>query len=123
MQNYIDAMRRYFDFSGRARRSEYWMFFLVVFVLSLVAIFIDTAVLGGGGILYAIVAIAHLIPNLSVAVRRLHDVDKSGWWLLISVIPLIGAILLIVWACTDGTPGSNRFGPNPKGLGGVAAAV
>lgn len=111
-----DAVRacltKYADFTGRSARSEFWYFFLfnfvVQFVLSLLGNMISIF-----GILSGLVALALLLPGLAVSVRRLHDIDRSGWWLLIGFVPLVGAILLIVWDCTAGTPGDNRFGRNP----------
>lgn len=110
---------KYVGFSGRARRSEYWWFGLFSFLLGVVTNIID-AVLGTGydnttgGLVNTLASLAIFLPGLAVAVRRLHDTDRSGWWVLIGLIPIIGWILLIVWFCTDSKPGDNRFGPNPK---------
>jgi uncharacterized membrane protein YhaH (DUF805 family) len=121
--NFIEAIgsgfRNYVNFSGRACRSEYWYWALFTLLLSLVAGIIDHVVFGsgfGGGIspLSAIVSIGTFLPSLAVGVRRLHDIDRTGWWLLI-VLTVIGGILLIVWACFKGTSGANRFGPDPLG--------
>ncbi len=118
MNGYTTAMRRYFEVSGRSNRSEYWMFALVYFVIAVIATIIDVAVLGHGfgenpGIVASIVTLLHFIPSITVGIRRLHDTDRSGWWLLILFIPLIGVIWLIVLFCFEGTLGNNRFGPRP----------
>ena len=106
------------DFSGRARRKEYWMFFLFNMIFAFVAMFLDntlgTAGPAGYGIFYGIYALALFIPGLAVFVRRLHDVGKSGWMFLIAFIPLIGAIWLTVLLVTDSNPGENQYGANPK---------
>jgi uncharacterized membrane protein YhaH (DUF805 family) len=116
MNSYMNAMRRYVDFSGRSSRSEFWFFVLFYFIIAIIATVIDAVVLGsqmaqGIGILSGIVTLVHIIPSISVGVRRLHDTDRSGWWILIGLVPLIGAIWLIVLYCIDSTPGTNRFGP------------
>ena len=120
MNWYIAVLKKYAVFTGRARRSEYWFFILFNVIISLVLGFID-GFLGLGdpeaavGLLSVIYGLAVLMPSIAVGVRRLHDTDRSGWWLLISLIPLIGGIVLLVFFVLDGTPGENRFGPNPKG--------
>ena len=101
----------YATFQGRASRSEYWYFFLFVFLVSIAANVIDGAI--GTEVLGILVGLALLLPGIAVAVRRLHDRDKSGWWYLLVFLPLIGAIILLVWFVQRGTPGSNRFGPDP----------
>ena len=123
MQNYINAytsvLKKYTLFTGRARRSEYWMFVLVSFVISLVLGMIDGAL--HIKLLGFIYAVAVLLPSLAVGVRRLHDTGRSGWWMLLVFIPFIGAIILIVWMATDSQPGDNAYGPNPKGTNVPAA--
>ena len=114
MNSYMNAMRRYVDFSGRSSRSEFWFFVLFYFIIAIIATVIDAVVLGsqmaqGVGILSGIVMLVHLIPSIAVSVRRLHDTDCSGWWILIGFIPLIGTIWLIVLYCMEST-GPNRFG-------------
>lgn len=108
---------QYVGFSGRARRSEYWFFFLFNMIISAV-LNVLTRVTGASifGVLAGIVSLALLLPGLSVAIRRLHDTGKSGWFILFALIPVVGAILLIVWYCKDSQPGENQYGPNPKGL-------
>ncbi len=119
MNWYLKALRQYADFNGRARRKEYWMFFLFNIILAVAAMLLDN-ILGiasgefGYGPLYGIYVLALIIPGLAVGVRRLHDVGKSGWMILISLIPLLGAIWLLVLMVMDSNPGDNRFGPNPK---------
>lgn len=126
---------KYVTFSGRAVRSEFWWFILFVMVGNMVLAFVDSFLFGTvvaveGGfeastntpILSGIFGLATFLPALSVAVRRLHDVNKSGWWYWIALIPVIGIILLIVWWATDGTRGQNTYGPDPKGGAGGEAA-
>ena len=109
------VLQKYCDFKGRARRSEYWWFELGYCILS--------GVLSGLGqnsmifsVISGIVSLALLLPALGVSVRRLHDIGKSGWWLLIELIPVVGLIIIIVWQCKDSEPGDNQYGPNPKGM-------
>jgi uncharacterized membrane protein YhaH (DUF805 family) len=117
---YLEALKKYAVFSGRSRRKEYWYFVLFNIIVAIVLAGID-ALLGtrssyaGAGLLSGIYSLAVLIPTLAVTVRRLHDIDRSGWWIFINLIPLIGAIVLLVFAVSEGTPGNNRYGPNPKG--------
>jgi uncharacterized membrane protein YhaH (DUF805 family) len=118
MHWYVDVIKKYAVFEGRARRTEYWMFFLVNVVIAIVLAIIDTAVgLRSGmgvGLLGTLYSLAVLLPGLAVGVRRLHDTARSGWWLLLALIPLVGPIVLLVFMATDGTPGANSYGPNPK---------
>ncbi|OCG41442.1 aminopeptidase [Gilliamella sp. Fer2-1] len=125
MNWFIDCItKNYANFNGRARRKEYWMYFLFNLLLVGIALNLITVILGSIShsllsvmtFVQFIVSIALVIPGLAVTVRRLHDIDKSGWWILIGVIPLIGAIVLFVFACLDSTPGSNQYGENPKGM-------
>ncbi|MEK6636895.1 MAG: DUF805 domain-containing protein [Pseudomonadota bacterium] len=114
------SLRRYADFSGRSRRMEYWMFVIFNIMVSFAASIIDmvagtaTAIGGVTGVFSALVFLALLIPGIAVTVRRLHDQDKSGWWFLIIFIPLLGAIVLLVFMFLEGTKGDNRFGSDPK---------
>jgi uncharacterized membrane protein YhaH (DUF805 family) len=112
------AYRNYWDFQGRAARSEYWLFFLWVFILGFIAGVVDRLAFSGGapslfGPCALFVTFANLIPNLSLSFRRLHDTNRSAWWLLIALIPLIGALVLFVFTLLRGTQGENRFGPEP----------
>ncbi|MDZ5663501.1 DUF805 domain-containing protein [Nocardioides sp. S-58] len=115
------CLSKYVDFSGRARRSEYWYFALFNFLVGIVTSILD-AILGTGyddstgGLFNTLGALALLLPSLAVGVRRLHDTGRSGWWILLGLIPLIGWIILIVWFCTDSKP-DNQWGPNPKHAG------
>jgi uncharacterized membrane protein YhaH (DUF805 family) len=109
------ALSKYAVFSGRSRRSEYWYFTLFNYLMYAVAYIVALFIPAVGGILILIIALAMIIPAIAVGVRRFHDIDRSGWWWLIAFVPLVGGFLLIVWFCTPGTPGDNRFGPNPIG--------
>ena len=117
--SYLAAMRRYADFAGRTSRSDYWWFKLSLFALLLVAAFVDGMTSGdrdfddAGLPIVGLVLVAHLVPGLAAGVRRLHDTDRSGWLLLIGLIPLVGPIVLVVWFCQTGTSGANQFGPDP----------
>lgn len=119
MNWYFEVWKKYAVFGGRARRKEYWYFVLFNIIVSLALGIID-GVTGsfspenGIGLLGAIYSLAVLIPSIAVSVRRLHDTDRSGWWLLIALIPLIGAIVLLVFMVQDSKPGQNQFGSNPK---------
>lgn len=114
MEHFLSVVKQYANFEGRARRQEYWMFFLVYILIYIGLVVIDAVL--GLGFLALIYALALLVPSISVAARRLHDTGRSGWWQLIALIPLIGAIILIVFLVMDSTPGDNQYGPNPKGL-------
>lgn len=104
------CIRNYVNFRGRARRKEYWYFYLMAYIIYIVAISIDS-VIGSDSIIFIGLAILVLfLPSLAVTIRRLHDVNKSGWYYLLTVIPLIGAILLLVWTCTDTYPDTNKWG-------------
>lgn len=113
MEWYLKALRQYADFEGRARRKEYWMFTLFNLIFAILAMVIG-GLLETGAVFYFIYVLATLIPNLSVSVRRLHDVGKSGWMYLVAIIPLVGFIWLLVLFVTDSQPGDNEYGPNPK---------
>ena len=120
MSWYLEVLKKYAVFSGRARRKEYWYFFLFNFLITIVLLVIDgmTGTLtaeAGIGLLGGIYALAVLIPALAVSVRRLHDTDRIGWWLLIMLIPLIGVIVILVFTVQDSKPGENQYGSNPKG--------
>lgn len=118
MQWFIAAMKKAFNFSDRSRRKEYWMFILFTLIFSIVLTIIDTVagleIAEDMGILSTLFSIILIIPTLSVTVRRLHDVGKSGWWVLISLIPIIGFIVLLVFTVKDSESKTNNFGPNPK---------
>jgi uncharacterized membrane protein YhaH (DUF805 family) len=119
MEWYLKVLRNYVGFTGRARRKEYWMFILFNIIFAIAAMILDNA-LGiaiedvGYGPIYILYGLALFLPGLAVAVRRLHDVGKSGWFLFIALIPLIGTIWLLVLLAKDGEPGMNQYGINPK---------
>lgn len=114
MQYYVNAFKNYVNFQGRARRKEYWMFVLFNFIVSTVVAIV--AMLIRFPMLSNIYALVVLCPSVALIVRRLHDIGKGWIWILIGLIPIIGQIWLIVLMCMDSQPGSNEFGPNPKGL-------
>jgi uncharacterized membrane protein YhaH (DUF805 family) len=117
------AIKKYAVFSGRSRRKEFWMFFLFYLIVLLTALILDN-ILGTTidimetntdfGLIYLISFISLLIPLVSVSVRRLHDINKSGWFFLVIFIPLIGLIWFIIMAITEGDKGENQYGPDPK---------
>jgi uncharacterized membrane protein YhaH (DUF805 family) len=123
----IAPLKRYADFQGRSRRMEYWMFALFIWICYAV-IFALVYALGGGGsepsaasallsMILGIFALGIIVPSIAVTVRRLHDTDRSGWWILISFLPFLGGLVLFVFTVLDGTPGTNKYGPDPKGRG------
>lgn len=107
----FEALSKYAEFSGRARRQEYWLFVLLYVILSIVAGVID-AVLGTEAVTL-ILGLALLIPSVAVLIRRLHDLDRTGWWALFMFLPILGTLLLLVFCVMKGTEGPNRFGPDP----------
>lgn len=120
MNWYMQVLKKYAEFSGRARRSEYWYFTLFNIIASILLAIVD-AVFGtfsaeaGMGVLGGIYTLAVLIPSIAVSVRRLHDTGRSGWWILLAVLPIANLVLL-VFMVLDSNPGENRFGPNPKAV-------
>jgi uncharacterized membrane protein YhaH (DUF805 family) len=120
MQWYIDVLKKYTVFSGRARRKEYWMFVLFSAIISIILSALDRLLgltYGSGdtnGWLQTIYGLAVLLPSIAVGIRRMHDTNRSGWWLLINLIPCIGWIWFIVLAAQEGTAGQNQYGPDPK---------
>lgn len=117
MNYYSICLSKFADFSGRARRREYWTF---VLVNCLIALLLLTLGLTFGedspasNIMVTIFYLIMLVPNLSVSVRRLHDIGKSGWYMFLSLIPLIGGLILLIWSLMDSEPGENQYGKNPK---------
>jgi uncharacterized membrane protein YhaH (DUF805 family) len=117
--SFIEAIqsgfRNYVNFNGRASRSEFWYWVLFALLIGIAASIIDSIVAPNSvyGPLSSILALAFFLPGLAVSVRRLHDLDRSGWFVLLHFIPLIGSIILLIWFCMRGTLGSNRFGPDP----------
>jgi uncharacterized membrane protein YhaH (DUF805 family) len=122
MNWYLAVLKNYAGFSGRARRTEYWMFVLINFLIS-IAISVVERILGIGAVLGILYSLAVLIPGLAVGFRRLHDTNRSGWWVLLALIPIIGWIALIVFAAQEGTRGQNAYGPDPKAQPGVQQTV
>lgn len=127
---YLKCWKQYIDFQGRARRKEYWVFTLVNIIIYLLFYILsfsmmydssDVAFLATS-IIYFLYAVAIILPSIAVAVRRLHDTGRSGWWYLLIFIPLIGSIWLIVLLCLDSEPGENQWGENPKGIEAEEAA-
>ena len=128
MSWYLMVWKRYVDFSGRSRRSEYWYFALFNFIIEFVLVILAVALGGfssGDGesmnpiavpvfFVCTLYVLATFIPSLAVGVRRLHDTGRSAWWILINFIPYAGGIWFIVLMCLDSVPGPNQWGPNPK---------
>ena len=109
----VKVLKNYVNFEGRARRKEYWFYTLAVFIAIIAAMIVDK-VLGTGFLFYAIVALGTFLPSLAVGIRRLHDTNRSGWWYLIALVPLIGPILLIIWLATETIREPNQWGPPAK---------
>jgi uncharacterized membrane protein YhaH (DUF805 family) len=128
MNWYFKVFKQYLDFSGRARRKEIWMFTFINFGVSIVLSILD-GILGttttgdsdGIGFLYLVYWLLSIIPSLAVSVRRLHDIGKSGWWVLINMIPIVGPIWFLVLICMDSDDKPNQWGDNPKGVGNDGA--
>ncbi|MFA5048097.1 MAG: DUF805 domain-containing protein [Patescibacteria group bacterium] len=122
MKYYLAVLKKYATFSGRAQRAEYWYFTLFNIIFLIIAAILDN-LLGltikgvGYGVIYIIYTLAVLIPSIALTVRRLHDTSRSGWMILICLIPIVGGIWLFVLTVLDSTPGDNKYGPNPKGVG------
>ena len=119
MEWFTEALKKYAVFSGRSRRKEYWYFVLFTVLISIALSIIDGLTgtyesSAGVGLLSGIFSLGILIPSIAVSVRRLHDIDRTGWWILISLVPIIGWIVLLVFHVQDSTPSTNRYGSNPK---------
>ncbi|WKB35207.1 DUF805 domain-containing protein [Terrilactibacillus sp. S3-3] len=114
MHWYFDVLRNYVGFGGRATRTEFWMFTLFNAIVSVIANLIDYLLLNNQPIVNSIYSLAVLLPSLAVAVRRLHDTGRTGWWVLIGLIPVVGWIVLLIFYCTDSQENQNAYGPNPK---------
>jgi uncharacterized membrane protein YhaH (DUF805 family) len=119
---YTDVIRRYAEFDGRSGRPEFWWFMLWNLVITVVVYLVGIAVLGSarGGLLADLYGLLVLLPSLGVEIRRLHDTNRTGWWVLLAVIPIVGAIVLIVFFALAGTAGPNRYGAEPSPQVGVA---
>ena len=116
--NFAEAIqsgfRNYVSFTGRAARSEFWFWALFALLVTIATQVLDDILFGQQfGLLSGVAALALFLPGLAVSVRRLHDRDKSGWFILLYFIPLVGFIILLIWYCLRGTVGPNRFGPDP----------
>ncbi len=125
MNWYLMVLKRYFDFSGRSQRAEYWYFALGNLIVGFILGFIDgimgaNAQQGGIGVLTMIYFLGILIPSLAVSVRRLHDTGRTGWWVFVAIIPILGPLLLLYFYVLDGEPGANAYGPDPKFSAAVA---
>ncbi|MBE8737205.1 DUF805 domain-containing protein [Aeromonas veronii] len=114
MNWYISVLKQYAVFSGRARRTEYWMFVLCNVIVMLLLGMVDKLISGDNELISSIYSLAVLLPSLAVAARRLHDTDRSAWWLLLGLIPIIGTLVLIYFMVCNGQQGPNRFGDDPK---------
>lgn len=119
MKWYLRVLKQYAVFEGRARRREYWWFalvnFLVILVLSAPVEFAEGTPLESVGVILTMLYLFGVfVPGFAVSVRRLHDIGRSGWWLLVSLIPLLGSLVLLVFFLLDSEPGENKYGPNPK---------
>ena len=128
MKWYFQVLSKYAVFAGRARRKEYWMFNLIhgviIFVLYGSELLVERfAPIGSIALIQALYVVATLVPLVAVSVRRLHDTNRSGWWFLLFLVPLVNLILVFWFMTQDSQPGENRFGPNPKTEPGSAAAV
>lgn len=116
MQWYLEVLKKYAVFEGRAHRTEFWMFVLVSLIIGLVLTIVDVSIgtYGDyGGLLNGIYSLAILVPSIAVGARRLHDIGRTGWWQLLALIPVIGTIILIVWWAKAGEPAPNEWGRNP----------
>jgi uncharacterized membrane protein YhaH (DUF805 family) len=128
MSWYLTCWKKYVDFSGRARRREYWWFWLINSIIASVLWMIAFFTINDSGsspifwILY-LFALAIVLPSLAVQIRRLHDVGKSGWWIFISLVPFIGSLWLLVLMLSDSQTGTNQYGPNPKEAPAVPTTV
>jgi uncharacterized membrane protein YhaH (DUF805 family) len=119
MNWYLEVLKKYAVFSGRARRKEYWFFVLFNIIIGLALTFIDFStglydVESEIGLLSSLYSLAVLVPSIAVTIRRLHDTSRTGWWFLIAFVPIIGVIVLLVFMVFDSTLGDNQYGPNPK---------
>lgn len=118
MNYYLDVLKKYAVFDGRAPRIEFWMFVLFNVIVSIILSIADSIIgtdTGNTGLLGGLYSLGVLIPSIAVSVRRLHDIGRSGWWILIGLVPVVGWIVLIIWYVKDSDQGPNQYGPNPRG--------
>ena len=124
MNWYLEVLKKYAVFSGRARRKEYWMFTLFSFIISCALVFVE-GLAGSPGVVTFLCNLAMLIPGMAVKVRRLHDTNRSGWWVLsfflVVLVPFIGDIVLLVFMVQDSQPNENQYGSNPKAATAIVA--
>jgi uncharacterized membrane protein YhaH (DUF805 family) len=116
MNWYLTVLKKYAVFNGRARRKEYWYFILFSIIVSVILSILDAILLsmGAPGVTSVLYSLAVILPSLGVMIRRLHDTGRSGWWVLINIIPIIGFIIFLVFAVQDSQPEANQYGENPK---------
>jgi uncharacterized membrane protein YhaH (DUF805 family) len=120
---FIEALKKYAVFQGRARRKEYWMFYLMSIIIAVIIGALE-GMFRLPGLIGKIYPYTMALPTISVSVRRLHDTNRSGWWFLINLIPVIGSIFFLLFTIEDSTPGENKYGPNPKEEGmGIANII
>ena len=119
MNWYIGVLKKYAVFDGRARRKECWFFFLFTIIVSVILAIIDNltgtySAQAHLGLLGGLYALGTLLPGIGVTIRRLHDTGRTGWWILIAFVPIVGGIILLIFMVLDGNPGENKYGPDPK---------
>lgn len=121
MDWYVTVLKKYAVFSGRAQRAEYWYFILFNLLVMIGLAIVDSTTGSfsgdmGMGLLSGLYYLGVLVPSVAVTVRRLHDTSRSGWWLLIGLVPFLGGLILLFFTVQDSQPGSNEYGINPKGV-------
>jgi uncharacterized membrane protein YhaH (DUF805 family) len=117
-----DGFDHYTKFDGRASRPAYWWWFLFGILVGIAANIID-AIIGSFGIISGLAGLALLLPGLSVSIRRFHDINRSGWWILIFIVPIVGFVLWLIWFTREGDPGENQYGPPPAESAPAAATA
>jgi uncharacterized membrane protein YhaH (DUF805 family) len=123
MHWYTDVIKKYAVFNGRAARPEYWWFLLISVIIAAVLNLVFSAIGGRSNIVSDLYSLAVLLPSLGVGIRRLHDTNRSGWWILISIVPFVGWIVLIILYALASDPGPNRYGAGPDQPAGMGVAV
>lgn len=113
MDWYLKVIKNYVGFTGRARRKEYWMYCLFYIIIGIVIAVVER-VIGLGTMLSSLYSLALLLPSIAVSIRRMHDTGRSGWWICINFIPILGWLIFLFFAVQDSQPGENQYGPNPK---------